>query len=69
MAGLKEVRSSNRTAEGGRLFHCMIAKGKKRILVVVCSCQDLNIMVRMCCSCNSDLSLDIRSLRWQRNLN
>ena len=33
MANLKEVRSSNRTAEGGRLwglFHC-----EKRILVVV----------------------------------
>ena len=32
MADLKEVRSSNRTAEDGRLFHCMIAKGKKEYL-------------------------------------
>ena len=29
MADLKEVRSSNRTAEGGRLFHCTIATEKK----------------------------------------
>ena len=28
MADLKDVRSSNRTAEGGRLFHRTIAKGK-----------------------------------------
>ena len=29
MADLKEVRSSDRTAEGGRLFHHTIAKGEK----------------------------------------
>ena len=28
MADLKEARSSNMTAEGGRLFHCTIAKGE-----------------------------------------
>ena len=28
MADLKDVRSSNRTAEGGSLFNCTIAKGK-----------------------------------------
>ena len=59
MADLKEVRSSNRTAERGRLFHCTVAKGKKRTCVVVCSCQDLNKIVHMCCSCNSYLSLNI----------
>ena len=65
MADLKEVRSSNRTAEGGRLFHCTIAKGKK-ILVVVFSCQDFYKVAWMCCSCHSDLSLNIN---WQWNLN
>ena len=29
MADLREVRSTNRTAEGERLFHCTIGKGKK----------------------------------------
>ena len=66
MADLKEVRYSNRTAarEGG-CSTSRLPKGKK-IRVVVYSCQDLNIMVWMCCSCHSDLSLDIR---WQWNLN
>ena len=32
MADVKDVRSSNRTAEGGRLFHYMIAKGKNEYL-------------------------------------
>ena len=44
MADLKEVRSSNRTAEGGRLFHCTIAKGKNEYFLVICSCLDLNKM-------------------------
>ena len=30
MTDMKDVRSSNRTAEGGRLFHCTIAKGKMK---------------------------------------
>ena len=33
MADLKDVRSSNRTAEGGRMFHCTIAKGKNEYLL------------------------------------
>ena len=49
MADLKEVRSSNRTDEGGRLFHCTIVKGKMK------TCSSLDIMVRMCCSCHSDI--------------
>ena len=28
MADLKDVRSSNRTVEGGRLFYCTITTGK-----------------------------------------
>ena len=28
MTDLKDVRSSDKTAEGWRLFHCMITKGK-----------------------------------------
>ena len=33
MADLKEVRSSDRTAEGGRFFHCTISKGKNEYLL------------------------------------
>ena len=32
MVDLKDVRSSKRTAEGERLFHCTIAKGKNEYL-------------------------------------
>ena len=41
MADLREVRSSDRTAEEGRLFYCTIAKGKMNIcivFVIVCCC-------------------------------
>ena len=35
MADLKEVRSSDKTAVGGRLFHCTIAKGENEYLYEV----------------------------------
>ena len=50
MADLEElyVRSSDRTAEGGSLSHCTIAKGKI-IFIITCRSQDLNKVEVVCC--------------------
>ena len=61
MADLNVARSSDRTAEVVRLFHCTIAKGKnEHLYVIVCCCLNLNKMVWVCCSGHSDLSVDVR---------
>ena len=65
MADLKEVRSSDKTAEEVMLFHCTIVNGKMSTCYSL-QLSKLNKMVLMGYSCHSGLVLDKRG-QWDLN--
>ena len=65
MVDLYKLRSSDRAAWEGRLFHCTTAKGKK-VSIVVCSSLYLYEMHWMHSPGHPDLALNVN---WQMYLN